>query len=212
MIVDSLHLEKIDGCKKVYQPWITVIPGIERGLIADAATHRTRGARAGSSNQACSENRWPLSASTGRSTSAVRSNSRRKIPVIRLENIQLENPLQNAYIERYNRTVRYGWLGRFCLRPSPKCKRTVLVGSGHRITNAKIWLCPASSPKQKLAFVARSLLLASAINGGLPLLYHRSDPTTSKGTWLILVASRLNAVRATERLFLLLQDFDRVSN
>lgn len=37
MIVDSLHLEKIDGSKKVYQPWITVVPSIERCLITDTA-------------------------------------------------------------------------------------------------------------------------------------------------------------------------------
>ena len=30
---------------------------------------------------------------------------------IRLEHIQSGNPQQNAYVERYNRTVRYDWLG-----------------------------------------------------------------------------------------------------
>ena len=30
---------------------------------------------------------------------------------IRLEYIQPGNPQQNAYVERYNRTVRYDWLG-----------------------------------------------------------------------------------------------------
>ena len=29
---------------------------------------------------------------------------------IRIEHIQPGNPQQNAYIERYNRTVRYAWL------------------------------------------------------------------------------------------------------
>lgn len=29
---------------------------------------------------------------------------------IRLEYIQLGNPQQNAYVERFNRTVRYEWL------------------------------------------------------------------------------------------------------
>lgn len=30
---------------------------------------------------------------------------------IRLEYIQPGKPQQNAYVERYNRTVRYDWLG-----------------------------------------------------------------------------------------------------
>jgi putative transposase len=29
---------------------------------------------------------------------------------IRIDFIQLGNPQQNAYVERYNRTVRYDWL------------------------------------------------------------------------------------------------------
>jgi putative transposase len=29
---------------------------------------------------------------------------------IRIEHIQTGKPQQNAYVERYNRTVRYGWL------------------------------------------------------------------------------------------------------
>ena len=33
-----------------------------------------------------------------------------KKPGIRIDFIQLGNPQQNAYVERYNRTVRYGWL------------------------------------------------------------------------------------------------------
>ena len=29
---------------------------------------------------------------------------------MRIEHIQPRKPQQNAYVERYNRTVRYGWL------------------------------------------------------------------------------------------------------
>ncbi len=32
---------------------------------------------------------------------------------VRLEYIQPGNPQQNAYVERYNRTVRYDWLGHY---------------------------------------------------------------------------------------------------
>lgn len=32
---------------------------------------------------------------------------------IRLEHIQPGNPQQNAYVERYNRTVRYDWLNQY---------------------------------------------------------------------------------------------------
>jgi putative transposase len=34
---------------------------------------------------------------------------------IRIEHIQPGQPQQNAYVERYNRTVRYDWLGQFLL-------------------------------------------------------------------------------------------------
>jgi putative transposase len=32
---------------------------------------------------------------------------------IRIEHIQLGKPQQNAYVERYNRTVRYDWLAQY---------------------------------------------------------------------------------------------------
>ena len=32
---------------------------------------------------------------------------------IRVDHIQPGNPQQNAYVERYNRTVRYDWLGQY---------------------------------------------------------------------------------------------------
>ena len=33
--------------------------------------------------------------------------------LVQLEHIQPGNPQQNAYIERYNRTVRYDWLNHY---------------------------------------------------------------------------------------------------
>lgn len=35
---------------------------------------------------------------------------------IRLEYIQPGNPQQNAYVERYHRTVRYDWLGHYLFK------------------------------------------------------------------------------------------------
>ena len=35
------------------------------------------------------------------------------LPGIQLEFIQPGNPQQNAYVERYNRTVRYSWLSQY---------------------------------------------------------------------------------------------------
>ena len=32
---------------------------------------------------------------------------------IRVEHIQLGNPQQNAYVERFNQTVRYEWLSQY---------------------------------------------------------------------------------------------------
>lgn len=54
-----------------------------------------------------------------------------------LEHIQPGNPQQNAYVERYNRTV----LSIICLSPSPRCRSMALVGSGHTITKGqtRLW-------------------------------------------------------------------------
>ena len=73
---------------------------------------------------------------------------------IRLDYIQPGKPQQNAYIERYNRTVRYDWLGQY------------LFESIHEVQNfATRWLWTYNherpnmalggiTPKQKLALVA----------------------------------------------------------
>lgn len=73
---------------------------------------------------------------------------------IRLDVIQPGNPQQNAYIERYNRTVRYDWLSQY------------LFGSVEQVqTYATKWLWTYNNerpntaiggitPKQKLAMVA----------------------------------------------------------
>ena len=42
---------------------------------------------------------------------------------IRLEHIQPGNPQQNAYVERYNRTVRYDWLGHYLFESMVRASR-----------------------------------------------------------------------------------------
>lgn len=56
--------------------------------------------------------------------------------------IQPGNPQQNAYIERYNRTV----LPAICSTTSSRCKRSPLAGYGHKTTSGRIWLSAASPP------------------------------------------------------------------
>ena len=75
---------------------------------------------------------------------------------IRLTHTQLGNPQQNAYIERYNRTVRYDWLSHY------------LFGSIDEVQNYGIeWMWTYNherpnmalggiTPKQKLALLTNS--------------------------------------------------------
>jgi putative transposase len=49
---------------------------------------------------------------------------------VRLEFIQPGNPQQNAYVERYNRTVRYDWLTNICSSPLKKYKRMRPISNG----------------------------------------------------------------------------------
>ena len=57
---------------------------------------------------------------------------------INIKHIQPGKPQQNAYIERYNRTVRYGWLGT-CLHQLDKYRITRQLGYGITTTNDRIW-------------------------------------------------------------------------
>lgn len=58
---------------------------------------------------------------------------------IRLEFIQSGKPQQNAYVERFNRTVRYEWLSQYLGKAMRKFSSTQPSGCGNTITTDPIW-------------------------------------------------------------------------
>ena len=73
---------------------------------------------------------------------------------IRLEYIQPGKPQQNAYIERYNRTVRYDWLNQYRFDRVEQVQEYAtrwLWTYNHERPNMGIG---GMTPKQKLAMVA----------------------------------------------------------
>ena len=73
---------------------------------------------------------------------------------IRIEHIQPGKPQQNAYIERYNRTVRYGWLAQtlFDTIEQVQCTATRWLWTyNHERPNMALG---GITPKQKLALAA----------------------------------------------------------
>lgn len=73
---------------------------------------------------------------------------------IRLEHIQPGNPQQNAYIERYNRTVRYDWLGQYLFSSIGEVQEHAtnwLWTYNHERPNMALG---GITPKQKLALAA----------------------------------------------------------
>ena len=73
---------------------------------------------------------------------------------IRLEHIQPGKPQQNAYVERYNRTVRYDWLGQYMFESIAEVQdfatRWLWTYNNERPNMA----LGGITPKQKLALVA----------------------------------------------------------
>ncbi len=73
---------------------------------------------------------------------------------IELEHIQPGKPQQNAYVERYNRTVRYDWLGQYLFASIAEvqdCATRWLWTYNHERPNMALG---GITPKQKLALVA----------------------------------------------------------
>jgi len=58
---------------------------------------------------------------------------------ITLDFIQPGNPQQNAYVERYNRTVRYDWLAQYISKALGRYRNTLPNGYGRTIMSGLIW-------------------------------------------------------------------------
>jgi putative transposase len=73
---------------------------------------------------------------------------------IRIEYIQPGKPYQNAYVERYNRTVRYDWLGQYLFKSISQVQDFAtrwLWTYNHERPNMALG---GITPKQKLALAA----------------------------------------------------------
>ena len=73
---------------------------------------------------------------------------------IRLDYVQPGNPQQNAYVERYNRTVRYDWLGHYLFESIAEVQdygTNWIWTYNHERPNMALG---GITPKQKLALVA----------------------------------------------------------
>ena len=63
---------------------------------------------------------------------------------VTIQNIQPEQPQQNAYIERFNRTVRHEWLDQYIIESIEEAQRiTPHNGSGLTTTIARTWVSAA---------------------------------------------------------------------
>ena len=74
---------------------------------------------------------------------------------IRLEHIQPGNPQQNAYVERFNRTVRYEWLSQYYWRDLAQVQDFAtkwMWAYNHDRPNMALG---GSKPKQRLAMTAQ---------------------------------------------------------
>ena len=73
---------------------------------------------------------------------------------IRIDHIQPGKPQQNAYVARYNRTIRYDWLNQYLFSSVAEVQDYAtrwLWGYNHERPNMALG---GITPKQKLALVA----------------------------------------------------------
>jgi putative transposase len=73
---------------------------------------------------------------------------------IRLEYIQPGNPQQNAYIERYNRTVRYDWLAQFLWESIEQVQESATCWLWTYNNERPNMAIGGITPRQKLALAA----------------------------------------------------------
>ena len=87
---------------------------------------------------------------------------------IKLSLNQPGKPQQNAYIERYNRTVRYDWLAQYLFDSTDAVQQYATCWLWHYNHERPNMGLGGITPQLKLAMVACYLLLNPAKNGGLP--------------------------------------------
>jgi putative transposase len=73
---------------------------------------------------------------------------------IKLEYIQPGNPQQNAYLERFNRTVRYEWLSRYCWSSLQEVQAFATRSMWSYNHDRPTMALGGFTPKQKLAMAA----------------------------------------------------------
>jgi hypothetical protein len=115
---------------------------------------------------------------------------------IRIGFIQPGQPQQNAYVERYNRTVRYDWLAHHLFDTLDEIQDFTarwLWTYNHDRPNMGLG---GITPKQKLALAAQPLLLACSKNGGI------TTPTARPALRARLTPTACPALRARQRLSL----------
>jgi len=86
---------------------------------------------------------------------------------IRLQYIQPGKPQQDAFIERYNRTVRHEWLNQHLFESIDHAQKTATQWLWQYNNERPNMAIGGITPYQKLHEAALSLLLNTIINGGI---------------------------------------------